>query len=61
MNLFCLLSIRSAVAELLKPLVGERKGRKEKRQEGKREEGEWRKAERDTEYGALNKPWPCVV
>lgn len=59
MNLFCLLSIRSAVAELLKPLLGERKEREEKRREGKREEGKKRKAERDTEYGALN--MPCVV
>lgn len=34
LNLFCLLSIRSAVAELLKPLVGG-KERGEKRRDGR--------------------------
>ena len=43
LNLFCLLSIRSAVAELLKPLLGGKEG--ERREETGEEEGGGEKEE----------------
>ena len=54
MNLFCLLSIRSAVAELLKPLVG--KGRGKKRRDGR---GRGRRENGGKQRGIQT--WPCVV